>query len=89
MITVWKYQLSVEDLQWLELPRGANILSVGAQNEVPCLWCQVDTEAAKDSVLIVTHRTGHPMKKDNMKFLGTYQLYQGSFVGHVFMAQKG
>jgi len=86
MITIWKYQLKVEDTQWLEVPRDAKYLSVDVQNGVPCLWVQVDTDAAKDSVLIVTHGTGHPMKKNNMRFLGSYQLQDGSFVGHVFLA---
>ena len=83
---VWKYELEVVDTQWLELPRGANILSVDVQHGTPCLWAQVDTEAVKDSVLIVTHGTGHPMKSNHMEFLGTYQLESGSFIGHVFKA---
>ncbi len=86
MITIWKYALEVQDTQWIELPRGAKALSVAVQDEVPCLWCQVDTEAVQDSVLVITHGTGHPMKKDNMRFIGTYQLDGGSFVGHVFMS---
>lgn len=82
--TVWKYILEVTDEQWLELPRGYRFLSVDVQNGVPCLWVQVDSEAVKDSILVVTVGTGEPMRKDDMKFLGTYQLYNGSFVGHVF-----
>lgn len=86
MTTIWKFELEVEDTQWIELPRGAKVLSVGVQNGTPCLWAQVETDEPKDSVLIITHGTGHPMKSANMKFLGTYQLNQGLFVGHVFMA---
>jgi hypothetical protein len=83
---VWKYPLKVEDKQWVELPRGAKILSVDVQNGTPCLWAQVDTEAVTDRILIVTHGTGHPMKSNNMQFIGTYQLEGGSFIGHVFKA---
>lgn len=86
MITVWKYELNVDDKQWLELPRGYKYLSIQVQNEKPCLWVQVDTEAVQDSVLIVTYGTGHPMKSKTDKFIGSYTLYSGSFVGHVFEA---
>jgi hypothetical protein len=85
MNTVWKYPLQVKKTQCLELPRGAKPLSIGVQDEKPCLWAQVDTEAVKDSVLVVTHKTGLPMENGDMKFIGTYQLDGGTLVGHVFM----
>lgn len=89
MITIWKYQLKVDDVQWVDLPRGYKILSIGVQYNIPCMWVQVDSEAtATDSILIITHGTGHPMKDANMEFLGTYMLYDDSFVGHVFKPIK-
>jgi hypothetical protein len=84
MITVWKYELEIEDTQWLEIPRGAKFLSVAMQKNVPCLWCQVDTEAVKDSILIVTHGTGDMMRDENMKHLGSYQT-SNNLVFHVFV----
>lgn len=86
MITIYKYPLVVEDTQWLDIHRGAKLLSVDVQDGKLYLWAQVDTTQPQDSVLIVIHGTGHPMRKDNMQFIGTFMLYGGSFVGHVFKA---
>ena len=84
-IQVWKYELKIENEQWIELPHGAKILNIDVQRGVPCLWAQVDTNMGKTSTLIVTHGTGHKMRSGDMTFLGTYQFDDGSFVGHVFM----
>lgn len=87
MITIWKYQLETIDKQWIEIPRGYKFLSVDTQYDIPCLWAQVDDQQPKDSILIITIGTGNPMRNKNMNFLGTYQLHDGRFIGHVFEAK--
>lgn len=85
MLTIWKFPLEVEEAQYIEMPRGARVLSVDVQGGIPCLWAVVDDQNVKDSVLVITYGTGQPMQMDYTKFIGTYQLYGGSFVGHVFI----
>jgi len=84
MISIWKYPLEIDDEQWIDIPRGAKFLSVGVQRGKVCLWVQVDSDAPKESQLIVMHGTGHPMKSDSMQFIGTVMLYDGDLVFHVF-----
>ena len=85
---IWKFNLKVTDVQDIEIPHGSILLSVQNQNETPCLWALIyDTEAEKEVIRLRTIGTGNPISDDDFNpkdFLGTYQLNNGSFVGHVF-----
>lgn len=84
MKTIWKYTLDVEDKQFIAVPLNTELLSVQVQNEEPQLWALVDeNEISRVNAKIIIHGTGHPANDiEGMKFLGTFQLYNGSFVGH-------
>ena len=87
MKTIWKFELQSEDKQNFEMPLDAEILSVQVQNEKPCLWALVDTEEEMETRYFEIFGTGHRVGVDmgvDRKFIGTYQLLNGSFVGHVF-----
>ena len=86
MKAIWKYNLKIGHTM-LVMPKDAEILSLQVQHNQPCLWALVDTEAEREEVLLTTFGTGHPINEDeisNTKFIGTYQLEDGAFVGHVF-----
>ena len=42
MNTVLKFSLSISDHVDLEMPRGAQLLSVGMMRAKPCVWALVD-----------------------------------------------
>ena len=85
--TIWKFELKTTDTQKLEMPVGAEILTVQAQNERPCLWALVDPTEKKETRLFDIFGTGHPIHCDmsiGRRYIGTYQLNGGSLVFHVF-----
>ena len=86
MKTIWKFPVPVNDGNVLEMPEGAEILSVQAQGETPCLWALVDEQSARESRTFRTFGTGHPIHIDalDMEHVGTYQLHGGRLVFHVF-----
>ena len=88
MKTVWKFPLGVADSQVILLPKGAKILSVAVQMNIPCIWAMVDSsETQKESRTILMRGTGHPANgAENAKFLGTVILYNGQIVFHIFDA---
>lgn len=92
MKTIWKYNLKTTDRQGINMPLGAEILSVGVQTEKVYLWALIDSEQKKESLHeIEIFGTGNPIysnKKCKRKFIGTYQLMDGNFVGHVFERLK-
>ena len=84
--TIWKYALEVVDEQMIDMPMGAQVLSVQVQHGVPCLWVRCNPDAQTAPVRVVTVGTGHPAEIGySMQFIGTYQLLGGNFVGHVFV----
>ena len=85
MKTVYKYQLKIDDLQSVNLPKGAKPLCVKIQNGDPCLWALVDpNESEVETVNIRTAGTGHPINEDVKDYLGTAIMYGGNLVFHFF-----
>lgn len=97
MRTIYKYLLETTDLQSIRIPRllGAKdftsqFLCIDTQNGCPCLWCLVDTSEQEREVFFRVVGTGNPMPEilDNGDYLGTYQLFNGAFIGHVFLEKE-
>lgn len=86
---IFKYPLAETDKQKLQLPVGAKILSVQAQNNSPQLWALVnEKEALTRSVTISIYGTGNPIPEKDTEdigtYIGTYQVFNGTGVFHVF-----
>lgn len=85
MKTIWKYELETLDIFGLEMPRGAEVLTVQMQHEKPCLWALVDASEDKENRIFTIHGTGHHVSSAENKFyVGTYQLMGEDLVFHLF-----
>ena len=86
MKRIFKYSMEIMDRQEVELPAGAKILSVQAQNGLPQIWAMVDDSQAKtDMVHIRIIGTGYEIPDaDSLEYIGTVQLINGECVFHVF-----
>ena len=83
---IWKWTLDVIDLQYVQMPRGAKVLSVQMQGGAPQLWALVDEKETQEPRAFTTYGTGHPLPEvlDYGRFVGTYQVHNGELVFHVF-----
>jgi hypothetical protein len=84
MIVIWKFSLE-EILQQsgVMLPKNAQILSVQYQDDKPCVWAMVDSDAPREQRRFLLYGTGHPIKEhERLKFIGTIQRI--GLVGHLF-----
>jgi hypothetical protein len=82
---IFKYPLKVEDIQMVEMPEGAAVLTIQTQGEIPCLWAKVDPSAPIIKRCFITYGTGHPVNDGPADhYVGTYQLRGGKLVFHVF-----
>ena len=82
MITIWKFEFPVENKIMIEIPAGANVLSVGTQSPRKiCLWAMVKTDAPIEKRVFHIRGTGQSVD-DLPKFLGS--VFDGLFVWHVF-----
>lgn len=85
MKTIYKYTLTTEEMQKIELPEGAEILSVLSQNEEVCMWAMVNPDADKVIRTFAVIGTGWRLITEaNLKYIGTVQLNGGKLVFHVF-----
>jgi hypothetical protein len=83
---VFKYLLPRLDEFTLELPEGAQLLSVQAQGNEPMLWALVDENAPSKVRSFILRGSGHAIALPSASYwyVGTVQLHGGHFVGHVF-----
>ena len=87
--TIWKYELTMADKQYIEMPHGAEILCVQLQNDTPFLWALVTPKLAKENRLFEIFGTGHPISpKFYRKYIGTFQLPNAELVFHLFEKMK-
>ena len=66
------------------MPQGAKILYCAVQRGIPCLWAEVQPEAAKEKRRFAIYGTGHPINAANQKYIDSYMLHDGALVFHVF-----
>ncbi len=85
MSTIWKYELTVEGIQDLYVPGGGKILCVQVQRERPCVWMLVNPDEDTKLHRIWIFGTGQPdIDTSGLTYIGTFQLYDGGLVFHVF-----
>ena len=92
MKTIWKYDIEPKDGPLtVDMPIGAQFLSVQTQHNKPRLWVLVDGRAQMETRTFYVFGTGHtfnPQKTGPLRFIGTCQQYDGDLVWHVFVALK-
>lgn len=86
MKRIFKYPVEITDDSKIMMPRGADVLSVQMQGEVPCVWTLVDDAAPMVKRKFKLRGTGHPAEDlfADM-FVGTFQM-RGGLVFHLFDA---
>jgi hypothetical protein len=90
MRRIFKYPIPIQDYIELDLPVGAQILTVQVQHNVPCLWALVTLtlDETTEPHRFYLFGTGHPMPdnkpKLELQYVGTFQLHGGELVFHLF-----
>ena len=83
MKIIHKYQL-LNETHSINVPEGAEILSVQTQNNVPCIWMLINPkETMFDIRTFFMVGTGNCFNQEG-KYVGTVQLDGGSSVMHIF-----
>jgi len=89
MITIYKYTVPITNFD-LELPKDAEILAVQAQYNEPQMWVLLNTDKSFTVRHFTVCGTGHQVELiGSHKYIGTFQLHGGSFVGHLFEENLG
>ena len=81
--TIWKAVLKAENVQDIEMPEGAEILTAREQHEDLCIWFSCDPSKPKTKRRIAVVGTGHPAP-EGARYIGSGFFHGGSLVFHVF-----
>ena len=84
MFKVFKYPVPANDYFYLDLPRGAKILTVQIENSRPQIWALVNPENPTETRNFCLAGTGNPMNEKNLIYIGTFQASNESFIWHLF-----
>lgn len=83
--TIWKSEIPVTESFELKLPMAAKILCVQVQSNKPCIWVLVMPGNTDVVRRFRVFSTGAPYDIANTnRYVGTFQLNNGAFVGHLF-----
>lgn len=82
---IYKYPVQIDDEFALELPDGAQVLTVAMQNGEPWLWAMVKTGSPAKTRWFRIIGTGNPIDDAaQLAFVGTFQMRGGTMVWHLF-----
>lgn len=81
---ILKYHINAPGLDIIEIPEGAEILSVGHQNNVLYLWAKVEPKNKLIQRKIESFETGEDLSSHIRHFLGTVLLDDGKYVLHIY-----
>lgn len=87
MRVIYKYTLKA-GVTTLNMPQGAQVLTVQTQNENACLWALLDPSKPTEVRTFHMYGTGHRIDNLNLVYIGTFQLEHGVLVFHVFEQEK-
>lgn len=102
-MAIRRYEIEGFSHVTLELPERARILTLQTLVDQPghdmtgglfppvervYLWALVDPEAPVEERHFTHYGTGHPIPNDPGEYIGTYQLFNGQLVWHLFEDKK-
>lgn len=84
MKTIYKYPVVIDDYQEINLPNGAEILTIQQQGGKFYLWAKIDTNKVINKVPIYVFGTGNPINimEGDIIYISTIQ--NGLLVWHFF-----
>lgn len=86
---IFKYELKLDTVNIVSMPKGAEVISVIEQNNGIVVYAIVDPDETQmvDKVFTIVG-TGRDMTfdADDYVFLGTVSMFAGRYIWHVFMA---
>ena len=84
MTTIYKYQLKPNRTE-LNMPMGAQVLTVQVQHGEVYLWAKVDETLKNECRVFDIYGTGHAVSNDpRLLYVATFLMDGGDLVWHVF-----
>ena len=82
---IYEYQLALAESQYVAMPEGAEVLSIGLQNGIITIWVKVEPQNPSIAYAFYIAGTGGEVP-NNTEFIGT--VMQDRFVWYVFQGRS-
>lgn len=82
---IFKYPLTIEGEQYVEMPKDPEILCAQFQGGTLCVWAMVDPANAMRRIQFRIYGTGHPLPDDFGTYIATVQQPGTPLVWHLFV----
>lgn len=89
MKTIQKLQIKMFGQTEVKIPRGSSFLDIQILHRDLVAWVFIDPNAPIEECLLTMFMDGENMPDYPGYYLGTFQLDDGTFVGHIFMTKAG
>ena len=84
MRTIWKFSIALHNEQFVQMPKGAVVLSAQVQNGILCLWADIETHNDNETRHIYINGTGNPIQQPaDARYVST--VIMDAFVWHVYV----
>ena len=84
MKIIEKFPLRPSGVQKVDMPKDSTILSVQRQGGFISLWALIETDKEAESRFFIIAQTGKELPENLERYIGTFQISEQGFVGHVF-----
>lgn len=89
MKVIHKQAIDLSDEIIIRLPREAQILCFGNQNETATIWYICDPAMLEVERKLRCYGTGHPFARIPGRYIGTAQFFHGQIIWHLFEDDEG
>ena len=84
---IWKYQIGTKVIMdntiKVDMPKGAKIIHIQTQREIPCVWALVDPAVESETRYFFIVATGGDVPGDG-QYIGTVFQQGGLYIWHIF-----
>ncbi len=84
MREIWKYPVPIAVGFDMDMPEGAEVLTVQVQGASPEMWALVHPDMPKVTRRFRLYGTGQPIEGRSGRYIGTFQMAGGAFIWHLF-----
>lgn len=71
MKTIHKYPLELTEMQFIEMPKDAKVLTAQSQDSKICLWAEVESHQPTELRRFIIYGTGFEMSDTEEIYIGT------------------
>jgi len=86
---IWKFTVPLSNCVDIEMPTGAEVISVGMQRGALCMWAKVDPDAPMIMREFMVEGTGQPPNRRLADAVHWGTTQDGSMVWHLFEVEGG